>query len=94
MDKRLKEHKNDLRNHRTTNSLVVHAEKYNHLPNWEQVTAVHTGLDKKRKLVEAAYIASREATNHRNGFVNLSRTAARLILTSQSACPPARRPAR
>ena len=85
MDKRIREHKSDLRHHRTTNSLVLHAEKYDHLPKWEGATAIHTGLKKrKRKLMEAAYIATNENTNHREGFVNLSQPAAKLILTNDN----------
>ncbi|MPC88218.1 hypothetical protein E2C01_083116 [Portunus trituberculatus] len=55
------EHRNDLRQQRTTNSLVMHAKKYSHLSCWRSMTALHTGLEKKkRKIVEAAYIAVRD----------------------------------
>ena len=96
MEKRMKEHKSDLRHHRTTNSLVLHAEEFDHLPDWEHVEALHTGLNKrKRKLVEAAYIATGKTTNHREGFMNLSHAAAKLVLSSQSPrFPLLRRPHR
>ncbi|MPC81406.1 hypothetical protein E2C01_076021 [Portunus trituberculatus] len=77
------------------NSLVIHAQKYDHLPSWDRTRALHTGFNKrKKKLVEAAYIATKEVTNHRDGFVNLSRAAASLGIASQSAHSPTRRPAR
>ena len=57
----------------TTNSLVLHAEEQGHLPRWENRTALHTEMEKrKRKLVEAAYIATSLVTNHREGFVSLA----------------------
>ncbi|MPC86618.1 hypothetical protein E2C01_081452 [Portunus trituberculatus] len=95
LERRMREHKNDLRHHRTLNSLVIHAEKYDYLPSWDCTTALHTGFNKrKRKLVKAAYIATKEVTNHRDGFVNLSHAAANLVLASQSAHSPTRRPTR
>ena len=58
---RLKEHKADLRHHRTSNALVMHAERTDHLPNWAGATVVHTGLSKLgRRAVEAAYITAEE----------------------------------
>ena len=75
-----------------TNSLVLHVEEHGHLPRWENVAALHTKLEKrKRKLVEAAYIATSLITNHREGFVSLSRSTAKLTLMDQSACSPGRR---
>ena len=41
MKRRIKEHRSYLRHHRTTNSLVLHAEKHGHLPRWENVVALH-----------------------------------------------------
>ncbi|MPC86617.1 hypothetical protein E2C01_081453 [Portunus trituberculatus] len=64
-------------------------------PFWDCTTALHTGFNKrKRQLVEAAYIATKEVTNHRDGFVNLSCAVANLVLTSQSGRSPTRRPMR
>ena len=42
---------------------------------------------RKRKLLEAAYIATFLVTNHREGFVSLSRSAAKLMLMDESALP-------
>ena len=74
IERRLKEHRSDLQHHRTTNSLVLHAEEHEHLPRWENAAALHTKMEKrKRKLVEAAYIATSLVTNYREGFVSLYR---------------------
>ncbi|MPC90515.1 hypothetical protein E2C01_085506 [Portunus trituberculatus] len=95
LERRVREHKNDLRHHRTMNSLVIHTERYDYLPSWDRTRALHTSFNtRKRKLVEATYIATNEVTNHRDGFVNLSHTAASLVLASQSARSPTRRPTR
>ena len=72
LDKRLKDHKNDMRNHRISNSLVMHLDKYNHLPKWKEATILNQGLHKyMRKTIEAAYICVNKdkATNHRDGFL-------------------------
>ena len=41
---RISEHRRDLRHHRLTNSMAIHAEEENHLPNWEAAEAIKTGL--------------------------------------------------
>ena len=103
LDKRVKEHKSDLRHDRQSNSLVVHARSHGHLPSWNDATILPSGLQKKeRKTIEAAYIATKAATNHREGFVKLSLAAARIIVatsarrerSSQSTLTIPRRPAR
>ena len=66
MERRLKEHRSNLRHHRATNSLVLHAEMHGHLPLWENAAALHTKMEKEKgKLVETAYIATSLVTNHR-----------------------------
>ena len=66
MARRLKEHISDLRLHGTSDSLVLHAEEQGHMPRWENATALHTKMEKRKgKLVEAAYIATSLVTNHR-----------------------------
>ncbi|XP_045137175.1 uncharacterized protein LOC123519735 [Portunus trituberculatus] len=91
LKKRIYEHKNDMRHHRTSNSLVVHARDKGHLPNWVGATTLRKGLKKRdRKTVEAAYITTEEeTTNHREGFVCLSRAAAQLTI-SATGRPPGR----
>ena len=46
LDTRLSEHRNDIRHHRTSNSLVLHIDSHGHLPNWQQVEILQKGLDK------------------------------------------------
>ena len=85
IDKRTKDHRNDVRNHRTSNSLVVHIDSHNHLPNWQGIEIIQKGLTKSiRKTVEAAYINTNETINHRDGFVSLSRITSNLILMSMT----------
>ncbi|MPC90981.1 hypothetical protein E2C01_085989 [Portunus trituberculatus] len=77
-----------MHHHRISNSLVVHARDKGHLPAWDGVKILHTGLEKKlRKTVKAAHITIEEATNHREGFVCLSRTAAKLIISTVGRPP-------
>ena len=80
--RRFYEHKYDLRQHKTSNSLVVHVDSHGHLPNWEAARVLHTRLPKMtRKLVESAYINTESTTNQRGGSVCLSQAAARLTLS-------------
>ena len=84
-EKRKNEHKNDVRLHRTSNSLVRHIDETNHLPNWDRSRILHTGLDKKtRRLTEAALITTNETTNHREGFYTLAKTTAKLLTLPNS----------
>ena len=79
---RIMEHKRDLRHHRMTNSMTIHAEKEDHLPKWEDAEALKTGLSKtQRKLFESALIDTAPCTNHRSGFYSLAN--ALCILTSE-----------
>ena len=72
LSKRIQEHRNDLRNHRTSKSRVMHADQEGHLPKWSEAQALHTGLTKmQRWLIEAAYISTEDATNVSPGFFKL-----------------------
>ena len=84
--KRTYEHKQDVRFHKTSNSLVVHIDETGHLPNWDEIKTRYLGLDKKmRKLTEAALISSNnKTTNHREGFFTLSTATARKVLTTRT----------
>ena len=83
MKKRIQEHRNDLRYHRTSNSLVIHAEQQNHLPDFEKAEILHAGQEKRmRKMTEAAYITTSASSSHREEFFSLATTTARLILDS------------
>lgn len=44
LKKRLKERQSDLRHHWTSNSLVIHTERLEHLPSWKQASVVNNGL--------------------------------------------------
>ena len=57
---RISEHRRDLRNHRLTNSMVLHARDENHLPLWEKAEQVKKkGLTKRhRKILESSLIES------------------------------------
>ena len=46
---RLKEHKANIRHHRTTNALVNHMDDKGHLPDWDNVKTLIKGKDKKEK---------------------------------------------
>ena len=81
---RINEHKRDIRAHRLSNSLVVHAEEHDHLPNWSEVKLLHKGMSKRdRRITEAAYIISNRSTNHRDGFYRLANSAARMIIEEE-----------
>ena len=89
--KRTNEHKQDIRMHKTSNSLVLHIDETGHLPNWDEVKVTHSDLDKKsRKLTEAAIITSNDkTTNNREGFFRLAMATAKSILTTtQSKSSP------
>ena len=89
LDKRIAEHKNDVRKHRTSNSLVVHVDSHKHLPNWDAVTELDVGLNKRmRKAIEAAYICNKNVTNHREGFIKWAAPAAKLALRGIASRSP------
>ena len=81
IEKRLNEHKNDVRAHRLSNSIVVHIEERDHLPDWGKTEVLYKGADKKmRKTLEAAFIATNNIFNHREGFITLSSITSQLII--------------
>ena len=83
VDVRVKEHKNDVRFHRTSNAIVLHIEKCNHLPDWDGTHILGKNMTKrKRKIIEAAHIISRETFNTRSGFIPLASGAVRLVIGS------------
>ena len=77
IEKRLKEHKRDLRNDSDYSAFVVHAHASNHLPNWERAKVLAKCRDKGcRKATEAAYIATNATINTRLGFIKWAESAA------------------
>ena len=80
LKKRIGEHKNDLRNHRTQKAIVLHADQEGHLTRWTEAEILHNNLDKtKRWLVEAAYIQTESVTNISPGFYKLHPVIAKRI---------------
>ena len=80
---RLKEHKSDVKYHRTSNAIVVHIDQSHHLPDWAGAKVLEKNVKKKtRKILEAAHILSRETINTRNGFITLASSAACLAVAS------------
>ena len=63
---RLKEHKRDVRNHNRSNTLVLHIEKCEKLPNWEKSEIIEKGITKSiRKALEAAHISLENTVNEK-----------------------------
>ena len=83
LEKRIVEHKSDLRAHRTSNSLVVHIDEHGHIPDWRGVEGLYKGAEKNmRRTIEAAFINVNKTTNHREGFVCLANATSQLLLLS------------
>ena len=81
MKTRISEHKRDLREHRLSNAMVIHAEKFNHLPRWEGAVVIEKTRGKNhRRAIEAAHILLNDTVNARAGFYTLARGAAKLGL--------------
>ena len=80
LEARIKEHRSDLRNHKTSNAMVLHADQEGHLPNWNGAQVIHSDLKKtQRKLIEAAYILTEQVTNASSGFFKLHLSIAEQI---------------
>lgn len=78
IDKCIREHKNKIKPHWPSNSSVVHAESYGHLPSWQQVEVLHRGYERKtRRILEAVCIATNIVSNHYGGFVSLEETTSK-----------------
>ena len=82
VETRLKEHKSDVKFHRTSNAIVLHIDECHHLPEWTGVRVLEKGVKKRtRKILEAAHIASKNTLNSRNGFIALASGAVNLAVT-------------
>ena len=78
---RLKEHKRDVRNHNTSNAMVLHMEKCHNLPAWDRAHAIEEGMTKSiRKAMEAAHILLDDTLNSKPGFFTWSKSGAKLAL--------------
>ena len=83
LEKRIAEHKSDLRAHRTSNSLVVHIDEHGHMPDWRGVEVLYKGAERNmRRTIEAAFINTNKTNNHREGFVCLAKETSQLLLLS------------
>ena len=80
VDVRLKEHKSDVKFHRTSNAIVLHAEQSHHLPDWKGTRLLEKKISKQtRKILEAAHISERDTINTRKGFITLANCAVSLV---------------
>ena len=76
---RLKEHKSDVKFHRTSNALVLHIENCGSLPDWDNTMILEKNMTKStRKMLEAAHILTRKTCNSKCGFITWSGMAAKL----------------
>ena len=74
---RIKEHRADVKFHRTSNSLVQHIDTHNHLPDWQKANVIHKGINKSiRKALERMHIELELTTNSRPGFISWTNTTA------------------
>ena len=79
VETRLKEHKQDVKYHHTSNAIVLHIEKCKHLPIWSATKILEKKAGRQiRKTLEAAHIATRDTFNSRSGFVTWALPAAKL----------------
>ena len=80
----MKEHRSDVKFHRTSNAIVLHIEKYNHLPDWDGTKILENNIKKgTRKVLEAAHIITRDTFNSRSGFITWSSMAAKSVVDQQ-----------
>ena len=80
LQKRVGEHKRDIRNHISTSSFVIHVEEYQHLPNWERSEILWKGQGKsRRKLIESAVIETLPNINSKRGDFTLSSILANIV---------------
>ena len=78
---RLKEHRSDVKYHRTSNAIVLHIDQCNHLPDWENTKILEKNVQKQtRQILEAAHILSRDTFNSRTGFITLASCAVSLVV--------------
>ena len=77
MEKRVREHKADVRYHRTTSALVNHVDEVGHLPNWDGAMILDKCMSKqRRKAMEALYISIFNNINQRTGDIKWTKITA------------------
>ena len=78
---RLNEHKRDVRNHNTSNAMVLHIEKCQRFPDWANAHVIAEGMSKSvRKATEAPHILLDNTLNSKPGFFTWSKSAAKIAL--------------
>ena len=76
---RMREHKADLRFHRSSNAFVAHVDEVGHLPDWAGAASIRNLTRSQRKIIEAAFIANGSTINTSAGFFRLSSVAASVL---------------
>ena len=86
--KRITEHRRDVCNHNLTNSLVIHIEEKDHLPDWNNVKVLWKGKGKrKRKFIEAAVIECLPNINSKRGDYAVAPILGRILWKTQDIKP-------
>lgn len=89
LKQRIRDHRADVRHHRTSNALVVHIDQEAHLPRWDGTQIIRKGLNKSmRKTMEAAYIHMENSLNSRVGFVTWANVAAQVTVEAEKRKNP------
>ena len=77
LDKRVKEHRADVKYHRTTSAFVNHVDQAGHLPKWEDAITLEKNVSRQsRKVLEAMYIAINKNINQRTGDLKWAKITA------------------
>ena len=80
LEKKVREHRADVRYHRPTSAIVNHIDKKGHLPNWEGAMVLEKGMNKqRRKVLEALHISLNENMNQRTGDMKWTKTVATVV---------------
>ena len=77
LEKRIKEHRADVRYHRTTSAFVNHIDQAGHLPKWEDAITLEKNVNRQsRKVLEAMHIAINKNINQRTGDLKWAKITA------------------
>ena len=77
LEKRVKEHRADVKYHRTTSAFVNHVDQAGHLPKWEDAITLEKNVSRQsRKVLEAMYIAINKNINQRTGDLKWAKITA------------------
>lgn len=88
MEKGIKEHRADVKYHRTSNALVNHIDEEGYLPNWKKSKILKKGRYKEvRKAIESIYITTHKNINERIGDIVFAPTTANILLKNVANLP-------